>query len=512
MQDLRILLLSLCVGTIVSSPGLAQIIPVGRPDTEISYDYLRELYLRGYLKSTDILFAPINYDLVKRLPDDSVSSASDYLIRPLRSLNQHYDLRPKSLALHAEIAPHASFDDERQKGYLALIPELTYRITNSWSTELAYRIDGALVDDPLYQGKRWGGAAGYAELAVVSYRRKGLAIDLGRRRTRWGIAAAGGTLMHSATAMPLDGVFIRFRLNSHVALISTAAYLSPLADSLSGLPVGQTENRYFSAHALCISPFDWWDIVLKESVIYGGVGRRPEAAYIIPFLWYHAEQLNAGSDDNTFLGFETVVRARNKFAGYLELLLDDIQIESKTEGDNEPAEYGLIAGLDIFDFPLKKGFCELEYVRIANRTYNQLSPRNVYINQGYPIGNPFGPDHQLLALSFTYHFSNNLSGRIGFYGLDRGEGRLGDRWAAPWLDEPDYHENFPSGVVEKRRGLTGSLFFNKNGFLQGKLSADIADIKNIENIPGQDKTVWNIGIEIIVNTANLNWRLNDGQQ
>lgn len=509
---MRIWIASICIWAVVCSPGFAQIIPVSRPDTEISYDYLRELYLRGYLKSSDILFAPIDYDLVKSLPDNSISSASDYLVRPLKSLNQHYDLKPKSLTLHAEIAPHAGFDDERQKGYLALIPELTYRITKSWSTGLAYRIDGGLVDDPLYQGKRWGGAAGYAEMAVLSYHHKGLAIDVGRRRSRWGIAADGQTLMHSAAAMPLDGLFIEFRPDSHFALISTAAYLSPLADSLSGLPVGQTENRYYSAHALCISPFDWWDIVLKESVIYGGVGRRPEAAYIIPFLWFHAEQLNAGTDDNTFLGFETVIRARDRFAGYLEMLLDDIQIESKTEGDNEPAEFGLIAGFDIFDFPLKTGDCELEYVRIASRTYNQLLPRNVYINQGYPIGQPFGPDHQSLSLSYTYHFSTELSGRIGFYGQDRGQERLGDPWSAPWLDEPAYHENFPSGVVERRRGITGHLFFNKNGFLQGKLSADIADIKNIENIPGEDKTVWNIGIEIIVNTPNLNWRLNNGQQ
>jgi len=512
VQDLRILALSFCICTIVGNPVFSQVIPAGRPDTEISYNYLRELYLRGDLSPSVFLFAPIDYDQIESLSSDPISTASARLITPLERLNRHYEMQPKSLAFHAALAPHVEFNDMRQKAYFAIIPELNYRISKRWSADLAYRVDGALVDDQLYQGKRWGGAAGYAELAILSYRHHGLAIDLGRRRTCWGIARDGWTLMHSSFAMPLDGIFIEFRPDSHLALISTAAYLAPIADNSPLLPAGQSENRYFSAHALRISPFEWWDVLLKESVIYGGIGRRLEAAYLAPFLWFHAEQLNADADDNTFLGFETVVRARDRFAGYLELLLDDIQIESETEGDSEPAEFGLIAGFDIFDIPLPMGSWELEYVRIANRTYSQLFPRNVYINQGYAIGQPLGPDHQSLSLSFTYHFTPELSGRLEFYARDRGEGRIGDRWTAPWLDQPDFHENFPSGVVEKSRGIKTRFFFNKNGFLQGKLLADIADIKNIENISGADKKVWNIEIVIIVNLPNLNWRLNDGQQ
>ena len=494
---------------LLPGPDLSATVPISRPDTDISYSCLRELYLRGYISPSISLFMPTDYQEMSTQAFEELPESLIKLTSPLSSLNKRFSVDNQTADFHLSVIPHGYLNDDDKKGCFALIPEMRCRLTSSLTVGIAYRADGALVDDSLYTGKKWESFAGYAELAVLGYRGKRFAIDIGRRKSVWGIARKGQTLMHSSMAMPMDGLFFDYRLNQAVSFHSTIACLSAISD-LPPFNEGEyTENRYFSAHALRISPFAWWDVVLKESVVYGGIGRRFEPVYTIPFVWFHAEQLNSNTDDNTFFGLETVFRWNNKFAGYLEVLIDDFQIEKKYATDDEPNEIGWIAGVDIFDFPLLSSALELEYTRIANYTYNQIKPRNVYINQGYPIGHPIGPDHESLRLSYSYHFSENLTAELSLYLLNRGEGRLGDVWENPWAEIQDYKEKFPSGTVEKTRGGSIDILFHKNEFFQSKLLIKAADISNSENIPGTDKTSWEIYLEIIYNLPKLTWRFGD---
>lgn len=483
--------------------------PVGRPDTEISYDYLRELYLRGYADPQAVLFSPVNYQYISELSSKDMPSMFDRLSGPLTRLNRRFYNEPKKLKFNLSVIPYGSFNDDANKSYIAFYPQLNYQVSNNLFIDIAYRIDSGLIDDTLYAGKRWNEFAGYAEHALVSYRGKRFSLDIGRNKYIWGIARKGKTLLHSSTAMPLDGLFIHYRISKAFSFHSSIAWLASIESDSLFLEGGQTENRYFSGHALRISPARWLDLVLKESVVYGGLGRRPEPFYVIPLLWFHAEQLNSNIDDNTFLGLEAVIRLRNRYAGYLELLIDDFQIEKKNASDREPDEIGLIVGFDIFDFPLKMGFLELEYTRIANRTYNQMKPRNRYVHQNYPLGHPLGPDNESLNLSYTYHVRKGLTLNLSFYILKRGEGRIDDDWETPWLDDPSYSEKFPSGFVEKAMRSNICLLFHKDDYLQGKVSYGFADIKNKGNISGVDETDWNIKFEIIFTPPGFGLILND---
>jgi len=485
----------------------AELIPIGRPDTDITYKYARELYLRGFLISKNLLIAPLDYSEIASLSATGKPAGVNRLITSLQDVTgKKTDIG--NLAIKTAFIPHGSYSDDAKHAYLALIPELCYQISNAWAAQTAYRIDGALADDPMYTGKKWDNFAGYAELAVLSYRGKRLAIDLGRSRHAWGISSGGSNLFLSAGAFPLDGISFKYHLADKISFYSVIAALAPVGAVSLFTPDTPTENRYFSAHALRISPCLWWDVVLKESVIYGGAGRPLEPAYAIPFIWFHAEQLNGNVDDNTFFGIESVIRLKNRYAGYMEILLDDYQIENKSASDDEPSEYGITAGIDIYDFPMESGTIELEYTRIANYTYNQNKPRNVYINQGYPLGHPLGPDHESFKITCVYHFKKYISAEITVYVQDRGEGRLADPWEALWLNH-GYNEDFPSGIVENRRGIAASFFFHKNDFIQGKMLLDIADIQNDGNISGADKKTWSMRLEIIVNLSKINWRLND---
>lgn len=488
----------------IANSLLAYTIPVGRTDTDPIYDYCRELYLRGYGSPDRALFGMLDNLYIKRIIP--LTKGLNNITKSLTELSQNYDVVKQSATLHLMVAPEYAFSKESKKIYWFTSSQLDYRISEKYSTQIAYLSDSRLTHDPTYMGKRWISTAGYAELAVISYQSDRLAIDLGRKRNLWGIANSGKSLMLSSQAMPMDGISVSYTVNRQVSVHTIIAYISHLAtDSLSRGDVHQ-DNRYFSAHALRVSPANWLDIVLKESVVYGGPGRRLELQYVMPLPIYHFEQLNEGSDDNTMFGLEMVVRYKNRAAGFCEILLDDLQIESKTASDREPSMYGIALGGLLFDWPLKASHWEINYDRVTNRTYNQLYDRNRYIHQNRSIGYPLGPDNELVKIAYIYHINSQLHCGIELSNHRRGEGRINSPWTTPWLDDPGYKDEFPSGVVRTEKGVRFRLNYFAKNIIQSKLSVEYADIKNDRNIIDNNKGLWKANCEITFNLPNLSWR------
>jgi hypothetical protein len=477
---------------------------VGRPDTELIFKFAREIYLRGYGDADKALFGQIDNDYIETLANQS--GKNDKIANSLSDQVRRFALENQTISFRMAIAPEFAISKDSRKAYWSFYPQLDYRASKTVSAQIAYRAESRLTHDPNYMGKQWQNAAGYAEIAMISYRGDKLWIDLGRRRNVWGIAADGQSLMLSAQAMPLDGLFIGYRLNRWVSVHSIVAYLSALAnDSLSGDGLFR-DNRYFSAHAIKVSPAKWLDIVLKESVVYGGAGRRLELQYTLPLPIFHVEQLNNGSDDNTMFGLETVLRYKNRLAGYCELLLDDFQIEKKSASDREPSEYCIAVGVQLFDWPQLSSFWEVDYARIANRTYNQYYQRNRYLQLNQPLGYPLGPDNETIQLSYNYHINRGLYSGIRLYRTRQGEGRIDSPWLTPWLEIPNYTEKFPSGAVRTEKGVGFRLFYLSKKLIQSKLTIEYADIKNDRNTAGNNKRLWKTNCEITFNLPNISWR------
>jgi hypothetical protein len=479
-------------------------IPVGRTDTDPIYELSRQLYLRGYGNSDHALFGRLDNLYIKKMTQQC--EGLDKATNPLLELSKKYNVDNQSAVLRLMISPEVNLSEDSKKVYWLTSSQLDYRISDNLTAQFAYRSDSRLTHDPFYMGKRWVSAAGYAEIAALEYQNDRLSVDLGRKRNLWGIANSGGSLMLSAQAMPLDGISVSYKINSRISVHTIVAYLSHLAtDSLSRGDV-HLDNRYFSAHALKVSPSSWLDLVLKESVAYGGPGRRLELQYALPVPIYHFEQLNEGSDDNTMFGLETVVRFKKRLAGFCEILLDDYQIESKTASDREPSMYGILLGGLLFDWPMKASYWEINYDRVTNRTYNQLYDRNRYIHQNQSLGYPLGPDNELIKIAYNYHVNSQLYCRIELSQARRGEGRINSPWTTPWLDDPNYVDKFPSGVVRTEKGVGFRLNYFAKSLIQSKLSVEYADIKNDRNIIGNNKGLWKANCEITFNLPNLSWR------
>ncbi len=439
--------------------------------------------------------------------ESDASFGTEKILKQTIALNyERFAAADKILQPGLSVIGHGHFGKDFNKAYWQFFPEISYGIAKNISLRVDYRIDSKLAGDSDYAGKKWKGWAGYAENATVGYITKRLSIDLGRRRTNWGIGRQSNSLFVSSSAMPMDGLFMRYRFNEHIELAWITTFLSPTIDSV-GLPA--SENRYLSAHALIVSPFDWCDIMLKESVVYGGPGRRPELYYAFPLLWYHAEQLNQDRDDNTFVGLGAVFKMPGRAALYFDLLIDDLQIEKRTAFDREPSEYAFSGGVCLFDFPVESTNLELTYDLITNRTYNQIRTYNRYENEGVPIGDSLGPDHDRIGVFYDWHFSSYMHIAASVTFQRRGEGRLTGDWTTPWLDSPGYKEAFPSGIVEKTTRANLGLHVQKNRYWQSKLALEFVDIKNDNNIRGEDRRTWGLYYNIVCDLPRISWRIDD---
>lgn len=476
-------------------------LPIGQPDHETANYFLRELYLRGMISPQHVIFLPA--DNLDRIKSVDLGKLKDKYENSVALLVSNLSKPTGTLRFDLSAIGYGYFRNKKSRAYWMVFPGMSYRPCGNFIIDLRYRLDSQLAEIDDYRGKVWNNIAGYAEQATLKYSNAKLTVEFGRRRSSWGIDRRFNSLFLSSSAMPMDGLFVNYRVDKRLEFASIATFLSPSpnpADTIDGI------NRYFSAHALRVSPFEWCDIVLKESVVYGGNGRRPEVYYLFPLLWFHAEQLNKNKDDNTFIGLSAIIRPLKRTAFYIDLLIDDLQIENKTASDREPSEYGISTGACIFDFPINLTSLEITYSRVSNRTYNQIQSYNRYENEGISIGDSLGPDHERFGIYYDWHATSRLSVTARMTYQRRGQGRIFDDWSTPWTDSANWREAFPSGVVEKSLKFGLDVMFQKNLFWRSKLALEFADIKNDMNVHGKNRRTWEFDYRIICELPHLIWR------
>lgn len=323
-------------------------------------------------------------------------------------------------------------------------------------------LDEQKAEDPAYAGKKWRGLAGGIDQSFAAYNSKSFTAIAGRFKAFWGIEKS---LLLSAE-QPLDGFSYSVKWKK-LTLSYQLAKLNQI-----GLTIGTHfyENRYFAGHRIDISLTENFRIGLFESVIFGGYGRTVEFNYLNPVLYFHADQLNDNTNDNTFLGFDfTYYYKKSKLYG--QVFVDDMQIEKKSQGDEEPNEIGITVGVFQTDI-YRNTDIEFSYTRITNRTYNQTYPKNRYTENNRSLGYYDANDFDLINAEVRHWLNKNTNLTLIASYQRQGEGSINDPWTEPWLDiEGDYSEEFPTGIVEKRTKIqlgvasfvAGNFFINADG-------------------------------------------------
>ncbi len=485
-----------------------------------SYPYLSELRLKGYFADLNIIQQPYTKAQIaqslakiqeqiqqgKLLPTSRDRWMLDLLAREFK-VRSEADASEKKLIMQpgiwADQTIHHNSDDT--KIYTGIRSQAGVGFGEKLYFYNGIRLDRALVDDPNYAGRKWNGLAAYTEQAYLRYATPRFQVTMGRDFLNWG-SGRTGRLLFSDHAQPLDQLKINF---NYKALSFTALAVDldqwELSDSLAAEYRTEKANRFLTAHRLTINFFNKFYFGFTEALVYGGPNSSWELKYHNPLLYYHGELLNHGGYDGNgllYLDFDFYPWPNWQFYG--EILVDDLQLEKSEQVDLEPNQVGLIFGFrHAHILGLHGSSIGLEYIRIANRTYNswQEWEKFVHFNKtiGYELGNNFDR-WNMIANSWLM---NGLQLGLECDVIRKGKGSVLDSWDAPWENftvAQGYHEPFPYGVIEQSTMLTFKLkyHFARSAIIESQIS--YRDVTNDSHIPNKNGHAWSASL-------NLHWNL-----
>lgn len=441
------------------------VLPVGKAE----YDFVYERLVRSDILSYEV------YDYQLGPYDNNHGQFSFGPFDYLSSLD------PNSLSIFSFVGENfRSAKNQSPAGFESLRGGVAASPVKGMFVYGNFVLDEQKAEDDNYTGKKWRGLAGGVEEAFIHYRLKPLRITLGRFASFWG---PRNSLVLSPNNA-LDGLGYSFHWGRLVLSYRLAKLdgLNPDEDD-----VEQFENRFFAGHRLDIHFAKWLRMGFFETIIFGGPGRQVDLFYLNPIVFFHADQLNEGMDDNTLVGFDFVVKPRTGLRLYGQLLIDDFQIDKETQGDQETDQYGVLFGADLAEV-MPSVDLNIEYSRVTNWTFNQALDRNRYLFNGDLIGGALGNDYEHLNMSFKRWFGDNTAVSTNLVYQRRGEGRVTAEWTAPWFDtEGDYSEPFPTGTVEttKSASLRFSSFLLEHFYIDTE--AGISRVDNYLNIEGDNR-------------------------
>ncbi|MDZ7331720.1 MAG: capsule assembly Wzi family protein [candidate division KSB1 bacterium] len=526
----RNLLLICIVAQLVSPIAEAQIHKT-IPTYHWAYPYLSELRLRGYLPSLSTIRQPYtetevaNAILILNQQADNVGMAAspndrwmlDLLSREFLRRDHWTDERLLRIDSGLWLDESVLKDSRGVRFYT----QLRSQIGVHWKNRLAFyngiRLDQSLLDDPLYPGKRWRGFAGYTEQAYVrfsfdDFRKTNIdfSLTLGRDFLNWG-AGKTGRLLFSDHAQPLDQLKIDLAYKG-IQFYVLAAQLEKwqLSDSLAKMYGTRRANRYISAHGITIAIKNRFFIGLTEALLYGGPDAPWELKYHNPMLYYHGELLNGGgTDGNGFLYLDFDFYPWPNWELYGEILVDDYQLEKKIPIDLEPNEFGFILGGQLARLlGISGSRIGVEYVRIANRTYNSWQEWEKFVHFNRPIGYCLGNNFDRWQVRASQWLWRGCQIDVAWDRIRQGIGSPLARWDTPWLKytvAEGYHEPFPYGVVETASNLTLIFRYHPRAFLFLESQARYANVKNVDHLLGKNRRGWDFMVNLHLNFGK-DWR------
>lgn len=370
----------------------------------------------------------------------------------------------------------------------------------------AVNVDQYEYYNPNYRGHKWRGWVGFIEQGYFTIDFGRVHIKLGRDFLKWGIGESG-TLLFSDVVRPLDQISVGLSVGSfRFSFLTSVLDDMVLPPQEVVYPGGNVANRYISSHRLDAKFFKGrLQLGLSEAVIYGGVNRQVEWAFLNPLLNYHGVQYNGDTAANTLGTIDILFYPIRNWKIYGSILIDDIQVEKKIIGDLEPNEIGWIIGTKFADPLLMDGLLlNLEYARVTNRTYKTVQPEEVFAFQGVPLGHPLGNDFDQWNTGVSYWLRPYLWFKFNFLKTRKGEGSLFSRWDSPWENytvAEGYHEPFPTGVVEKTSSFKMETCWYFKRWLRLSGSLDYFKIDNDSHIAGKTNNYWQGKVR-----AELDWR------
>lgn len=346
-------------------------------------------------------------------------------------------------------------------------------------------LDTRLKYDPDWFGKKDRAVAGRTSESYVAAQWQYGELFFGRLDRNWGPSFAPGVLL-SADPYGLDHLGITLG-TSGIQLQALATQLDTRTDS-----TGAAVHRYMVQHRLWVRPPGRWTFALWEGSVLSGAGRELEPWYLNIMNLGVLEQLNSGTNVNSFVGFDVERRGATTLSA--QVMLDDIQVDRKTLTDRKPASYawtlgasgGLPAGWG--------GAWTLLYTQVANLTYRNEDDLQVPLYHGLGTGRNFADyDRATARLSFLARGALLLEPEATLVRQGQGDPRLAHPLPA---DYPSTATLF-QGVVQRTVRLALGLDWAR-GAVHLRGDAGVHLVSNDGFVRGASRTrfVGRIGAEL----------------
>ena len=345
---------------------------------------------------------------------------------------------------------------------------------------------------PGYIGKEYRNWFGYMEQGYLRYHRPGVQVMLGRDWLQLG-AGREAQLLFSANSRPFDMY--------HVTLGSSLLQFSFWGMQLDRQSVSENgrsyiANRFINGHRIQLNLHDRFYLGISEVALYGGENYRWDLGFVNPVSFYYLFNLNqevGGTNANLFYQLDWDLYLRPDLNLYGEFLLDDFQVDNKEPGDLEPAELGLMLGINWTNpFRWNGGKLHLAYTQVRNRTYNVAAPPyGKFLHRNEEIGHFLGNNFWRLVCDVDYWLRPTVQLTGFVHHTQQGEGSVAGEFNQDFLNftpEEGYSEPFPFGVVE-RTTETGLRWFvkpHRYAWLRGELR--YVDIANADHLSGRKRS------------------------
>ena len=381
---------------------------------------------------------------------------------------------------------------ESTDGFIKMNPSVVFYFTPDLTACWNFLVFNKADKD--YVGKKFSGLYAYNEQAYLEYNNSWLKVKFGRDWLQLGPGSTG-QLLFSDNSRTFDQYYFQIGKSS-LQLHFWGIMLDRRRNPEPALrEKNEFSNRFINGHRLSYNYKNRYRFALNEIVLYGGPDVQWELPYMNPITSYHAYVLNRnGRDGNVFYSAEWDLYLKD-FEIYGEFLVDDIQIEEKTELDREPDQWGLIAGVKWSSpFHWKGSLLNAEYIHLRHRVYN--SPNydwEKYLHRNKVIGYILESNLVRYFLKMDKWWAGNLKSGLSLSYMQKGEGNTAGIYNKDFLEpEPGekYSEPFPFGVTEKHFQAGISFFYRP--FKYGNIQVDAAynDFKNYLNVDGKNHQEW----------------------
>jgi hypothetical protein len=349
-------------------------------------------------------------------------------------------------------------------------------------------LDNRLKYDPTYLGKKDRVIAGRDAATYVLASGRWFGAFLGRVDRNWGPPETHGLLL-SPVPYSLDHLLVRFG-GDRLRLEMLASQLDPIVpwDTATPEPV----QRWLVSHRLVVHPSARLAFSLGESILYAGDA--------LPWRFLNPATLglltiyDAGPEANALLAADAVWHAGRATRLFGQLLVDDLQVDNSTQGDQEPPAYGLTLGAS---GGLGRGrfAWTASYTRVSNLAYRTPLNEHQYSVDGLGIAREYS-DYDEAQARLTVLAAPGLL--------------LGGSVAVQRQGEGDFHQPYPpvDAFADSLTFLTGTVStavqpgleaaWSPRPWVMARLSLGYRSTSDAGHVAGasEDRWVWRVGVSL----------------